>query len=65
MGKCLLSIDWDYFICSKAKGYSYIENSKNVFDVWYKRYFMLKKAGERPREFIQSVPRDKGFLGEN
>ncbi len=61
MGKCLLSIDWDYFICSKAKGYSSMENSKNILDVWYKRYFMLKKQGKNLEDLYGLSQEVKGF----
>ncbi|MDN5277226.1 MAG: hypothetical protein PWR01_1191 [Clostridiales bacterium] len=61
MGKCLLSIDWDYFICSKAKGYSYIENSKNVLDVWYKRYFVLKRQGKDLEDLYSLSPEVRDF----
>jgi len=54
--KCLLSIDWGYFICSKVKGYSYIENSRNVLDAWYKRYFMLKRQGKALEDLYSLSP---------
>ncbi|MCM8901345.1 arginase [Caldicoprobacter algeriensis] len=61
MGKCLLSIDWDYFICSKVKRYSYIENSKNVLDVWYKRYFVLKRQGKDIKDLYSLFPEVRDF----
>lgn len=47
MGKCLLSIDWDYFICSQQEvRWSYIENKKNLINQWYKRYIQSKMQGK-------------------
>ncbi|NLU51748.1 MAG: arginase [Clostridiaceae bacterium] len=44
--KCLLSIDWDYFIYTKNEYWgSYIENKKSLIDLWYKRYFQEKALG--------------------
>jgi len=63
VGKCLLSIDWDYFICSRAKGYSYMENSKNMLDIWYKRYFMLKRQG-KDLEGLYSLSQEVGGFWE-
>ena len=46
MEKCLLSIDWDYFIWApKEHGRSYWENGKNLLTTWYKRYLQLKSGG--------------------
>ncbi|HHW21476.1 MAG TPA: arginase [Clostridiaceae bacterium] len=46
MKKCLLSVDWDYFIytCKDDWG-SLIENSKSLVDLWYKRYLQEKARG--------------------
>lgn len=39
VGSCLLSIDWDYFICTQKENWgSYLENNKNLINSWYKRY---------------------------
>ena len=47
MEKCLLSIDWDYFIYSpKYSCNSYLENKKSLIDLWYKRYIQAKARGE-------------------
>lgn len=44
---CLLSIDWDYFIfCKEEEQYSFLENSKNIIDIWYKKYIAYKEKGE-------------------
>ena len=46
MGKCLLSIDWDYFIQIQKENWgSYIENKKNLMDLWYKRFLQAKAQG--------------------
>lgn len=51
MKKCLLSIDWDYFICTKKENWgSYIENSKSLIDLWYKRYIQAKVLGKDIKE---------------
>lgn len=47
MEKCLLSIDWDYFIYStKFNWGSYLENKKSLIDLWYIRYIQAKARGE-------------------
>ncbi|HHW68582.1 arginase [Defluviitalea raffinosedens] len=47
MEKCLLSIDWDYFIYSSKYYWGYYsENKKNLIDLWYKRYIQGKARGE-------------------
>lgn len=47
MRKCLLSVDWDYFIYAgnECCG-SYIENNKNIINLWYKRYIQNKIQGK-------------------
>lgn len=51
MKKCLLSIDWDYFIYTTKENWgSYIENSRSLIDLWYKRYFQEKAFGKDLRE---------------
>jgi len=46
MGKCLLSIDWDYFIHTQKENCgSYIENNKNITNLWYKRYIQAMVKG--------------------
>nr|WP_207754269.1 arginase [Caldicoprobacter guelmensis] len=61
VGKCLLSIDWDYFICSKASEYSYIENSKSILDAWYKRYFIFRKQGKDLQRLYSLSPEIRDF----
>ncbi|HOW22354.1 MAG TPA: arginase [Sedimentibacter sp.] len=47
MEKCLLSIDWDYFIYSSKYNWGfYSENKKTMIDLWYKRYIQAKAQGE-------------------
>jgi len=47
MKNCLLSIDWDYFIHSPLYSWGiYLENEKNLIDIWYKRYIQAKARGE-------------------
>jgi len=51
MEKCLLSIDWDYFIHTKNENWgSYIENNRSLVDLWYKRYFQEKALGRDIQE---------------
>ena len=45
MEKCLLSIDWDYFVYTKENG-AYLENSRSLVDLWYKRFLLAKARGE-------------------
>lgn len=43
---CLLSVDWDYFVyCKDTKLNSFLENKKNVIDLWYKKYFYFQEKG--------------------
>jgi len=54
MEKCLLSIDWDYFIYTKKENWgSYIENKKNVVNLWYKRYIQAKAQGKDIQKSFQ------------
>lgn len=51
MEKCLLSIDWDYFIYTdKGNWGSYIENKRSLIDLWYKRYIQEQVLGKDIRE---------------
>jgi hypothetical protein len=46
MGKSLLSIDWDYFIYTQKWNLgSYIENTRSIINLWYKRYIQSKIRG--------------------
>jgi len=47
MEKCLLSIDWDYFIFTKKDNWgSFLENNRSLIDLWYKRYIQGLARGE-------------------
>ena len=57
MGKCLLSIDWDYFINNpNPNSYSYTENQKTIVDLWYKRYLKMNEDGKDIRKFFKLSP---------
>ncbi len=57
MAKCLLSIDWDYFIHIKEGRWgSYLENHKNLVDLWYKRYIQAKLRGRDIQKSFQLSP---------
>lgn len=46
MEKCLLSIDWDYFVYTENGLWgSYTENTRSLVDLWYKRYIQEKMRG--------------------
>jgi len=61
MKKCLLSIDWDYFIYTGNRNFgSYTESKRTIIDLWYKRYIVSKKKGEDiTRAFSLSKDIDK------
>lgn len=63
MGKSLLSIDWDYFICIKNKHYfgSYIENKRTIVDLWYKRYIQEKEQGKDIQDYFYLFPEVECF----
>lgn len=62
MRKCLLSIDWDYFINIKKDNWgSYIENTKNVINLWYKRYIQAKALGRDIQKSFQLSSGTDGF----
>jgi len=47
MEKCLLSIDWDYFIYTQKDNLGlYSENKRSLIDLWYKRYIQARARGE-------------------
>jgi len=65
MEKCLLSIDWDYFIYMKKDYWgSYIENDKSLVDLWYKRYIQEKQQGRDIQESFQLSPELGTFWGK-
>jgi len=53
MGKCLLSIDWDYFVYTKENWGSCLENSRSMIDLWYKRYLQAKARKEDIQKAFQ------------
>jgi len=54
MEKCLLSIDWDYFVCTpNGNMSSCIENQKTILDLWYKRYIRMTEGGKDIRNFFK------------
>lgn len=62
MRKCLLSIDWDYFIHIQKENWgSYIENTKNVINLWYKRYIQAKSRGKDIQKSFQLSSGIDGF----
>lgn len=62
MRKCLLSIDWDYFIHTQKENWgSYIENTKNVINLWYKRYIQAKALGKDIQKSFQLSSEIDGF----
>lgn len=62
MKKCLLSIDWDYFIYTKKENWgSYLENNRSLIDLWYKRYIQEKALGNDIKELYKLSPEWKTF----
>jgi hypothetical protein len=54
MERCLLSIDWDYFIYTKEFNWgSYTENNRSLVDLWYKRYIQEKAWGKDIQDSFQ------------
>ncbi|WP_053956402.1 hypothetical protein [Inediibacterium massiliense] len=60
MERCLLSIDWDYFIYTKIFQ-SCTENKKNIINLWYKRYIQFKTKGDNIEKFFK-LSSDVGFF---
>lgn len=61
MSKCLLSIDWDYFVCMKKINWgSYMESKRTIVDLWYKRYIQFNSNGKNlEKSFQLSMQLDK------
>lgn len=54
MRKCLLSVDWDYFIYTQRENWnSYMETGRSVVNLWYKRYINSKMQGNDIRKSFQ------------
>ncbi len=57
MERCLLSIDWDYFIYTNEHNWgSYTENNRSLVDLWYKRYIQEKAWGRDIQNSFQLSP---------
>lgn len=64
MEKSLLSVDWDYFIRTKEENWgSYLENNKNIINLWYKRYLQFKSRGKDIQKAFQ-LPLEVGAFWE-
>jgi len=62
MEKCLLSVDWDYFIKMKKDYWSScIENDRNLVDLWYKRYILEKLKGRDIQKLFE-LSREHGIF---
>ncbi len=62
MKKCILSIDWDYFIHTQEENWgSYIENTSNIIHLWYKRYIQAKARGRDMQKWFSLSPEIDGF----
>lgn len=60
--KCLLSVDWDYFICTpKNNPGSYSESAKNIVNLWYKRYIQSKMEKRDIQRDYKLIPEIKTF----
>jgi len=54
MERCLLSVDWDYFIHIKKDYWgSFVENDRSLVDLWYKRYIQEKLQGRDIQKSFQ------------
>ncbi|MGI6331312.1 MAG: arginase [Zhaonellaceae bacterium] len=54
MEKCLLSIDWDYFIKTQKQNWgSHLESKKTAVDLWYKLYFQVNNRGRSIQELFE------------
>jgi len=59
MERCLLSVDWDYFVSTRDPWNSCTENSRCLVDSWYKRYLQARARGEDFQQaFALSAHRD-------
>lgn len=62
MLKCLLSIDWDYFIYARNESnISHLENKRNLIDLWYKSYILASIEGKDIRKNYRLSPEVKTF----
>lgn len=62
MVKCLLSIDWDYFVFSGIDdSFSHLENRRNIIDLWYKKYIQASLEGKDIQKYFLLSPEVKTF----
>ncbi len=51
MERCLLSVDWDYFVYTNKNNWgSYLESKRSLLDLWYKRFIQEKAMGRDIRK---------------
>lgn len=64
MEKCLLSIDWDYFIDTQKENWgSYLESNRNIINLWYKRYIQWNEKGKNIEQSFQLSSDANSFWG--
>lgn len=62
MGNILLTIDWDFFIPIKESWCgSYIENSRYINKIWYRRYLEEKRYGVNISKSVDVAPWTSSF----
>ena len=61
MEKCLLSVDWDYFIYTQYNSGSYTEDRRSLIDGWYKRYIQARVRGEDIQKAFKLSPKQGSF----
>lgn len=62
MSRCLLSIDWDYFVATKEENWgSFTESKKGLVDLWYKRYLKAKAEGTDLQDMYKLSPAWRTF----
>lgn len=65
MEKCLLSVDWDYFINTGRENWgSYLENKRNVIALWYKRYIQSESHGRDIQQSYLLSEAEESFWSE-
>ncbi|NLM46463.1 MAG: arginase [Firmicutes bacterium] len=61
MDKCLLSIDWDYFIYTRDNRGTHLENTRSMIDLWYKKFLQAKARGEDMQKAYRLSPEVDAF----
>lgn len=56
MEKCLLSVDWDYFVYTQHTLGLYMENERSLDELWYKRYIQAMARGKDIKKAFQLSP---------